>query len=169
MENLINNTKLMNAVKINCKTENEVFTMTFRQAALKGEKFDAETSEIYETLTFNLSDLPAAVYQPCDAARHGIKQKLSDNLAGKRDERTLGQAIIDTKDLWEQLKVSWNATGKGTKAPTMKLSEMEAKFMAGVIAGVTTWEQANELYNMVTGKTLPPVPQNEESDENEDN
>jgi hypothetical protein len=153
----------MDAVKLDAGFDGNKFFMTFRQGAEKGEKFDREKSEVYHTEFFELSDLPASLFVDCPASRHGLKQKMADNLAMTKELKaatTISTAVDSSKELWKQLAGgNWNTVAKSAKAPAITLTAMEAKFMAGVISGVTSWEAANELYKSITGKELAAVPE----------
>jgi len=63
-------------------------------------------------------ELPEAVYMPCRSAKHGIEQKLRDNLATAKDVKAITSAkeLYDkTEKLWNSLKTNeWNL--KGTRA-----------------------------------------------------
>lgn len=151
--------------------DNNILIITLREAVPKGEKFDAEKNEIYAEMRFDRSVLAQEIVD--QAVMHGLKQKLCDNLAFTKEDKevkTVQDAVNMTEALWKQLEDGhWNAPSKAPKAPSITLSDMEKKFLAGVEAGITTWEQASELYKMATGKDLPPleVPEDtEEADEN---
>ena len=154
-----NTTVKMAEVKLDCKFVGEVFSMTYRQGVEKGEKYDREKSEIFHTAEYNLSELPENIYLPCDSGKHGIKQKMSDNLAMKAETKattSIAECLTMEQELWEQLKAgNWNAPTGATKAPSIKLNDLEAKFVAGITAGLMTYEMANNLYKGITGKDLP--------------
>jgi hypothetical protein len=160
----MNSTIKMDAVKLDAGFNDNKFFITFRQGVEKGEKFDKEKSEVYHTAEYAISELPASLFVDCPAARHGLKQKMSDNLAMTKELKastTIEMAVTACDELWTQLvSGNWNAVAKSAKAPSITLNAMESKFMEGVITGVTTWEMANELYKSITGKELPPVPEN---------
>jgi hypothetical protein len=152
----------MNAVKIGAGFTgllNNTFKMEFIQAPIKGEKLDRETAEVFGAIEFDTSELPESIFINCPAACHGIKQKMADNLAMKAEDKavtSLQEAVNSTEELWNQLvSGNWNAVAKGSKAPSIKLTDMEAKFLAGVEAGVMDYEAANSLYKGITGKDLP--------------
>lgn len=156
----MNNSIKMASVKLDAGyTENGAFFITFRQGVEKGVKFEREKSEVYDTITFDVNELPKSIFVLCDASRHGLKQKMCDNLALTKELKeatTITMAIEACNELWEQLKAgNWNAVARGAKAPSVKLSDLETKFMAGIEAGLMDYETANNLYKGITGKELP--------------
>lgn len=150
------NTK-MKDVKIVTTVEGRTLTITFREAVAKGEKFNPDVHETFASMEFSANELNNLIVE--QAVMHGLKQKLVDNLAmtkESKDATTVSDSIKMTKELWQQLLDGhWNAPTRTSKAPSITLSDMEKKFLAGVEAGITTYEQAAELYKMATGKDLP--------------
>ena len=161
------NTK-MNNVKIVTKISGDLLTITYRQA-VPGEKFDANKHDTYGSQTFNIAELSETIKH--DAILHGLKQKLVDNLAFTKEDKvkkSVQDAVTMTSALWKQLTDGhWNAPSRNPKAPSIQLSDMEAKFLEGVKNGLTTYEQAATLYFSMTGKQLPPL--SEENDADEEN
>ena len=148
----MNNSIMMATVKINAGQieTSAIFQMTFRQAPLKGEKYDAEKSEIYETLEFDTTELPPEIFVDCKAAWHGLKQKMIDNLAMSGETKavtSLTEAITSTNDLWTQLKESWNAKAKAGKESEAVV--VGRKMMIAVTAGIMPYETANDLYKSI--------------------
>lgn len=157
---------IMKNVKIATTSDNNILTITFRESMPKGEKFDSEKNDTYAEIQFDRDILTQAIID--QAVMHGLKQKLVDNLAFTKEDKevkTVQDAVDMTEALWQQLKDGhWNAPSKAPKAPSITLSDMEKKFLAGVKLGVTTWEAAAELYKMATGKDLPQLPEETEED-----
>lgn len=162
------NTK-MNTVKIVTKISGDLLTITYRQS-VPGEKFDATKHDTYGSQTFNIAELSETIKH--DAILHGLKQKLVDNLAFTKEDKakkTVQDATDMTAALWKQLTDGhWNAPSRNPKAPTIQLSDMEAKFLEGVKNGLTTYEQAATLYFSMTGKQLPPLTEEDENEEDTD-
>ena len=162
IETMLETAKLatkMNLVKLDANFVGNAFNLTFRQGVEKGEKFDREKSEIYHTATYDLTQLPETLFIDCPASRHGLKQKLSDNLAMKAEVKlttSVQDCVKLTDDLWTQLKEgNWNAVAQGgTKAPTIKLTDLEAKMLVAISAGLMDYDTANNLYKGITGKEL---------------
>lgn len=105
--------------------------------------------------TFTLSELPADILHRCVA--HGLEQKLRDNMAMSKAEAvatTDAEYLSMTEALWEQLKAGeWNKKKEGGKrGPSVTLSDLEAKFVEGVKAGLMTAENAKSLYTLSTNK-----------------
>lgn len=166
----MNNTIKMTQVKLDAGyTDNGAFYMTFRQGVEKGVKFERDKSEVYDTIVFDINELPETIYRECPAARHGLKQKMGDNLAMTKELKeatTITMAITACNELWEQLKLgNWNSVAKGAKAPSVKLSDLETKFLAGLASGMMDYETANNLYKGITGKELPKPEEKEENEE----
>jgi len=131
-------------------------TLAFFKKALDGEKTD-KSVPCLQSITLNLDALPDDVKK--SAMYHGFSQKFGDNLALTKEDKetvTIKQAIERTQSLYDQLlKGDWNAKGK-TKAESMTVDSVQAQFLAGIAAGITTYEQANTLYKMMAkGKELP--------------
>ena len=80
-------TTKMAEVKLDASFNGNLFTMTYRQSALKGEKFDRTKSEIFAVVEYDVTQLPAALFLDCPAARHGLKQKMGDNLAMRKEDK----------------------------------------------------------------------------------
>lgn len=136
----------MSDVKLDVAYAGNFFTMTFRQSALKGEKFDREKSEIYATKSYDVNELPAALFLDCPAARHGLKQKMGDNLAMRKEDKettAISAAISATDDLWKQLvNGDWNAVGKANNPNVIKVDTQVAK--AG-LAAMSDEDQAKAI------------------------
>ena len=162
--------------KTTVKIDSAAKTLNFliREKLETGVKFDSEKHDTYVDLTFNQSDLPKEILEY--AILHGLKQKLADGLAFTKEDKaskTTDDAEKALEELWNQLKDGfWNSptkAGRKPVAPSVKLSDMEAKFLSGVEAGITTWEQANDLYQSITGKELPkPEPVEDDTDDSQD-
>lgn len=161
----MNSTIKLAAVKLDAGfTLDNKFFITYRQNVAKGEKFDREKSEIFHTSEYDIAELPDTIFIDCPASRHGLKQKMCDNLALRKEDKaatSIEQAITMEDELWAQLIAgNWNAVARGPKAASIKLTDMEAKFLSGVTTGITTWEAANDLYKSITGKELPKLEEN---------
>jgi hypothetical protein len=62
-----------------------------------------------ETFTGDCASLPENVYQSCDAARHGIAQKLGDAKSGG----TSREKIAEVREIWANLVAGeWNRKGE---------------------------------------------------------
>ena len=106
-----------------------------------------------------LAELPESVYTPCKAGQHGIKQKLADALAMRKEDKaeaTTDTAVAILDLLWAQLKEgSWNAPAKAGKAPAIKLTELESKFL--MLVPAQGYEVVAAMYLGITGKVLPKI------------
>lgn len=166
----MNATTFMSSVKIITNFDKNEFTIKYYQSVPKGQKFDIEKAELFASQTFDLTKLSASIFVDCPAARHGIKQKLIDNLAITAETKlvtTVQMAIDSENDLFNQLVAgNWNAKGTGKKAATMKLDAIELKFTEGVKSGLTTYETAATLYFSLTGKKLPVIELDEDDNDN---
>ena len=106
-----------------------------------------------------LAELPESVYVPCKAGQHGIKQKLADALAMRKEDKMeattdTAKAILDA--LWAQLcEGNWNAPAKACKAPAIKLTDLESKFL--MMVPTHGYEVAAAMYLEITGKVLPKI------------
>jgi hypothetical protein len=133
----------------------DTLTLSFFAKADDGEKTD-KTKPALTTVSIDLSTMPEAVKH--QAMLHGFSQKFGDNLAIGKDDKdtfTIKMAVEKTDNLKDQMmNGDWNAKGK-TKAESMSVDKVQAQFLAGIAAGITTWEQANTLYKMMAGKELP--------------
>ena len=151
----------MDSVKLDVSYVGTMFNLTFRQGVLKGEKFDREKSEVYHTLEFDITLLPPSIFLDCWCSRHGLKQKLSDNLAMTADakkETSIQEAIDSTTALWDRLLIG--ETTLGTKSAKAKLTPEQIVIVsihALIKSGTVTYENANALYTMTYGVALPPV------------
>lgn len=151
---------LMNESKVVVKIDEPMNSIEFIfREKTDGEKFDQAKHVTFDSIDFSLSELPQSIKDY--AVFHGIKQKLADSLAFTKEDKkskTVDDAVDSLTSLWQQLKDgNWNAPTKAGRksAPSVKLSDMESKFLEGVKTGVTTWEAANSLYSSMTGKQLP--------------
>ncbi len=122
-------------------------------------KFEWRDGDIVGMWQGFLAELPESIYVPCKAAQHGIKQKMADALAMRKEDKMeatveTAKAILDL--LWAQLKEgNWNAPAKAGKAPAIKLTELEAKFMQLVPA--QGYDVVAAMYLGITGKVLPKI------------
>jgi hypothetical protein len=66
-----------------------------------------------QTFTGDCSTLPRNIYQACDAARHGISQKLGDAKSGG----TASEKFEEVQAIWAGLKAgNWNRRGTGDES-----------------------------------------------------
>lgn len=98
-----------------------------------------------EVVSFDCAELPGEIYQPCQAARHGMEQKLRDCLAMDKEAAkitTAGEKAKKVTDLFSQIKTEgWNkrAVSKEEKISVSALktmfdgmtAEMQAMFLSG--------------------------------------
>lgn len=106
----------MNMVKININFTSTELHFQYLEKPLQGEKFTRDTAKVYSEKYYTLAELPTSLFIDCPASRHGLKQKLADNLAYKADEKegiSVEDASGSTDDLWKQLvSGNWNAKRK---------------------------------------------------------
>lgn len=73
-----------------------------------------EYPSIGKTFKGNLKELPASVFIDCDAAQHGMKQKLGDAESGG----TPAEKYAEVQVIWESLKAGeWNRTVSIDRTP----------------------------------------------------
>ena len=100
-------------------------------------------------------ELPKAVYMSCRSAKHGIEQKLRDNLAMSKDVKaiTTSKELWDkTEKLWNSLKTNeWNLKGTGA-AEKITVSDIELQFIKAILSGEQEYNAASALYTMITKK-----------------
>lgn len=95
-----------------------------------------------KVLTLNCSELPAEIYQPCQASRHGIEQKLRDTLATDKATAaitTAGEKEKKLNDLFQQIKIEgWN------KRAVSKEEKVSVSVLKTMFDGMTT--EMQELF-----------------------
>ena len=100
-------------------------------------------------------ELPEAVYMSCRSAKHGIEQKLRDNLAMSKDVKaitTSKELFEKTEKLWNSLKTNeWNLKGTGA-AEKITISDIELQFIKAIKSGEQEFDAASALYTMITKK-----------------
>jgi hypothetical protein len=100
-------------------------------------------------------ELPETVYVSCRSAKHGIEQKLRDNLAMSKDVKaiTTSKELFDkTEKLWNSLKTNeWNLKGTGA-AEKITVSDIELQFIKAIKSGEQEYAAASALYTMITKK-----------------
>lgn len=123
-----------------------------RRTVTWNDKFTVMTFDLLtaKTFTFNMDTLSTEMLHRL--AAHGLEQKLRDNLArGKSETLTDAEAMKETLELAGML-VQGEWSKKKSSTPSVKLSDLEAKFIEAVKNGTMTPEAMKSMYTTLTGK-----------------
>lgn len=115
----------MDEVKLKVSWHMDRITISFVQAALKGEKL--ENPLTYASVACDCTAIPESIYISCRSAQHGIEQKMRDSLAMTKDARSatvVSEAVSILQDLWVSalLTGDWTKKGEGRSSLTAKLN-----------------------------------------------